>query len=326
MWQVFEPIPSVVKALLKHEIASLTFDYRTFGESDGNPRADVDPKAHVEDWKSAIRAVSELKLFPTSKQKNHKDHTPTEEEKEILSGALRCIDANRIGSWGESFSGGHVIVVGAHQFKNVKCIVSVIGCMDIDKSQIESSLSRSQICMSVAWDWMMKMTFGWRSYLRLVGPEGTSVIASGKRNYENIKELVANSCDEREFLFRHVNQSQPVSDGMTKWINGYPAARSLDIVGYRPIDSAEKVKCPCPFIGGSLDKWAPKSLIKEASRKAKEGAYVELKGHHFDFALNKNTNGEATSKAASFFKKHLQMNGASVNTEHKAKLNVGKNL
>eukprot|EP00466_Bigelowiella_natans_P007174 jgi/Bigna1/137942/aug1.42_g12650 len=116
---------------------------------------------------------------------------------------------------------------------------------------------------------MKKMTFGWRSCLRLVGPEGTSVIASGEQFCENVKELVADSGDEREFQFRYVNQSEPASDGMTKWINGYPAAQSLKIIGYRPIDSAQK------------------NLINEASRKVKDGVYMELKGRHFDFALNK---------------------------------------
>jgi uncharacterized protein len=49
------------------------------------------------------------------------------------------VDKNRIGLWGSSYSGGHVVYVAAHD-PRVKCIVSQVGAMDSrPKAQLASS-------------------------------------------------------------------------------------------------------------------------------------------------------------------------------------------
>jgi uncharacterized protein len=63
----------------------LLFDYRHFGGSEGLPRQLFSVSKQLKDWHSAIRFVREHPL----------------------------IDANRIGLWGTSFSGGHVVRVAA---------------------------------------------------------------------------------------------------------------------------------------------------------------------------------------------------------------------
>ena len=74
-------------------LAALVFDNRSFGASDGEPRQHIDPWQQVRDYRDAI--------------------TFTE--------TLPEIDAERIGVWGSSYSGGHVIVVGAID-RRVKCV------------------------------------------------------------------------------------------------------------------------------------------------------------------------------------------------------------
>jgi hypothetical protein len=61
------------------------FDNRNFGASDGEPRQKIDPWRQVRDYRDAIT------------------YAETVEE----------TDADRIGIWGSSYSGGHVLVVGA---------------------------------------------------------------------------------------------------------------------------------------------------------------------------------------------------------------------
>ena len=75
----------------------LVFDNRNFGESDGTPRQEIDPWQQIRDYRHAITFAS---LLPE-------------------------IDQNRIGIWGTSYSGGHVLVVGAID-RRVKCIVSQV--------------------------------------------------------------------------------------------------------------------------------------------------------------------------------------------------------
>jgi fermentation-respiration switch protein FrsA (DUF1100 family) len=78
-------------------LAALVFDNRNFGASDGEPRQEIDPWAQVRDYRHATT------------------YATTRDE----------VDARRIGVWGSSYSGGHVLVVGAID-RRVKCVVSQV--------------------------------------------------------------------------------------------------------------------------------------------------------------------------------------------------------
>jgi uncharacterized protein len=76
---------------------ALVYDNRNFGASDGQPRQEIDPWAQVRDYRHAI-------TFATS---------------------LGEVDPGRIGIWGSSYSGGHVLVVGAID-RRVKAVVGQV--------------------------------------------------------------------------------------------------------------------------------------------------------------------------------------------------------
>jgi fermentation-respiration switch protein FrsA (DUF1100 family) len=76
---------------------ALVFDNRNFGASDGEPRQEIDPWAQVRDYRHAITYAT----------------------------TLPEVDADRIGVWGSSYSGGHVLVVGAID-RRVKAVVSQV--------------------------------------------------------------------------------------------------------------------------------------------------------------------------------------------------------
>jgi uncharacterized protein len=78
-------------------LAAVVFDNRNFGASDGEPRQEIDPWAQVRDYRHAITYAS------------------TRPE----------VDERRIGIWGSSYSGGHVLVVGAID-RRVRCVVSQV--------------------------------------------------------------------------------------------------------------------------------------------------------------------------------------------------------
>ena len=78
-------------------VAALVFDNRNFGASDGQPRQHIDPWQQVRDYRDAITFVE----------------------------TLPDVDRNRIGVWGSSYSGGHVLVLGAID-RRVKCVVSQV--------------------------------------------------------------------------------------------------------------------------------------------------------------------------------------------------------
>jgi len=78
-------------------LAALVFDNRNFGASSGEPRCEIDPWQQVRDYRHAITWVR----------------------------TQPGIDRERVGVWGSSYSGGHVLVIGAID-RRVKCVVSQV--------------------------------------------------------------------------------------------------------------------------------------------------------------------------------------------------------
>jgi fermentation-respiration switch protein FrsA (DUF1100 family) len=82
-------------------LAAVLFDYRNLGSSDGARRQHLDPNMQIEDYRNAISFAE----------------------------TLDEVDAARIGAWGLSYSGGHVLIVGATD-PRVKCVSSQIPVVD----------------------------------------------------------------------------------------------------------------------------------------------------------------------------------------------------
>ena len=76
---------------------ALVFDNRNFGASDGEPRLEIDPVQQVRDYRHAITYAT----------------------------TLDEVDPTRIGAWGSSYSGGHVLVLGAID-RRVKAVVAQV--------------------------------------------------------------------------------------------------------------------------------------------------------------------------------------------------------
>ena len=78
-------------------VAALVYDHRNLGASDGEPRGHIDPRQQIDGYRDAITHAQSMKE----------------------------VDPNRIGIWGSSYSGGHVLVVAAID-KRVKCVIAQV--------------------------------------------------------------------------------------------------------------------------------------------------------------------------------------------------------
>lgn len=86
---------------VKVGLAALVFDYRYFGDSDGEPRQLLDINQELADWRAALAYVR----------------------------TLDDIDIHRIALWGSSLSGGHVIMTAAHE-QGIAAVVAQIPFTD----------------------------------------------------------------------------------------------------------------------------------------------------------------------------------------------------
>jgi pimeloyl-ACP methyl ester carboxylesterase len=93
--------PGYASVFARNGIAALIFDYRYMGASSGEPRQHIDPWQQIEDYRNA---VSYMESRPD-------------------------VDSERIGAWGISYSGGHVMILGAVD-PRVRAVVGVVPTVD----------------------------------------------------------------------------------------------------------------------------------------------------------------------------------------------------
>jgi uncharacterized protein len=85
------------RAFAEAGFATLVHDHRNFGASDGSVRHDIDPWRQIADWR---RAISFLESLPE-------------------------VDPTKIGVWGTSYAGGHVLALGATD-RRIKAVVAQV--------------------------------------------------------------------------------------------------------------------------------------------------------------------------------------------------------
>lgn len=94
-------LPAFAEYFARNGMAVLLFDYRGFGDSEGQPRGLVDPARHLEDYAAAVA------------------HART----------LPQVDGRRLALWGTSFSGGHSLVTAA-RLPGIAAVVAQVPHVD----------------------------------------------------------------------------------------------------------------------------------------------------------------------------------------------------
>lgn len=90
-------LPQFAEVFVAAGLNCLVYDHRNFGDSEGEPRQEIDPWAQMRGYQDAIS----------------------------FARSLPEVDGARIGVWGSSYSGGHVLMLGAID-RRVKCVVSQV--------------------------------------------------------------------------------------------------------------------------------------------------------------------------------------------------------
>jgi dienelactone hydrolase len=233
-------------------LAVLLFDYRNLGDSEGSPRDLVDPVRHVEDLQTAIRFVR----------------------------GLPEVDGARLGLFGSSFGGGHVITAAARDAE-VSAIVSqvpFVGGADTTQTprRIQARLAWSFLCDKLA------SQFGREYCVPVVGgPDELCLLASP---------------DSHEFF-------DLLPEG-TPWRNRIPARALPNIMRYRPMDEAGQVRCPALMVLAEHDQLVPAATAKQCAERIADCELVSLDCEHFEVYRDERL-PELSARYADFFRKHL---------------------
>jgi uncharacterized protein len=236
----------------------LVFDYRNFGDSEGEPRGHIDPHMQHEDYRNAITWAS---LQP-------------------------MVDASRIGIWGSSYSGAHVIHLAAFD-RRVKCAVAQVPLMNATNSF--RRLVRAD---------------NWRGLPAWLAADRAEEYTTGKINYlpvvaEQGKPSALPTQDSYDWFIKVGRTRAP------KWENRQ-TVRSLELaLEYNPAANIHLIS-PTPFMMmvAENDVLTPPDLAIEAYGRARVPKRpVILPGG--DFCACASGLQSASTPALSWFKQHL---------------------
>lgn len=209
----------------------LVYDNRNFGESEGEPRFEVNPELQVRDLSDAISYVQ------------------TKPE----------VDPEKIGLWGTSFSGGHVMVA-ASMDSRVKCAVAQVPFVKGHHEFLQTT--RPDL-----WEIIQKK-YAADSNGRAQGksPAMTPVITS-----DPTKSVVMKQPEAYDFF-----------TNLPEWQNQV-TLKSVQMSGdYAPIDRISKINIPVLFIIADQDTICLTELAQKAFERINSPKKcVMIKGHHF---------------------------------------------
>ncbi len=255
-------------ALAAAGLACLVYDHRNLGESDGDPRQEIDPMRQVADTRAAIDYARRLP----------------------------GIDPDRIGLWGTSYSGGHALVVGAGDHR-LGAVVAFVPTISGSRNSLRRYPGGALGELRRAFD-ADRTARAAGAAPRLVEVAEGLTDAAIAHDGDDVSEPVGN--DGVAFF------TAAGAWRLARWRNAV-TLRSLELYdGYEPGSSIEKI-APTPLLVVAMtdDTVTPTDDLRAAYARAGEPKrLVELSGGHFDvYGIHRRAVAEL---AAAFLSDHLR--------------------
>lgn len=236
-------------------LAALVFDYRHFGASSGEPRQLLDIKRQLADWAAAV-------AFARSRPE---------------------IDAGRVGLWGTSFSGGHVIETAARD-PQIGAVVAQVPFADGLRNLPRLGVGHALRLTAAGIRDQLGAVLGRPPHmLASVGPPGS---------------LAVMTTPDAEPGFLALNPP-----GST-WRNEAAARIALRVGNYRPGRHAGRIAAPILFAVAEDDAITPPPFVQAAADRAPHAEVRTYPGGHFDIYVGA-TFERAVADQVEFLGRHL---------------------
>jgi len=154
-------LPDFAERFVAAGFVTLVFDYRYFGDSEGEPRSQIFPLEMVEDYRNAITWVSDQPE----------------------------VDPHRIGIWGTSYSGGLVLYVGTFD-RRVKAVVAQVpSTLNPESRRAMNPEKWHSVGEFLSRDRIERYKTGVVKYMKIVAPGGEPCLLPGKLAYDGYMAL-----------------------------------------------------------------------------------------------------------------------------------------
>lgn len=216
--------------------ACLVFDYRNFGDSEGAPRQLLDIRMQLQDWTVAT----------------------------AFARTLPGIDPGRIGLWGTSFSGGHVIATAA-RVPGIAAVVSQCPFTDsVASFGVVNPLVSARITALAIRDLVASRFGGNPVMVKAAGHPGEVALMTSPDAYPGFLGLVPDGAEIR---------------------NEVTARIGVKLLPYRPGRLAAKVACPILFCICENDTVAPSGPTRRYAATAPKGEIKLYPEGHFEIYI-----------------------------------------
>lgn len=250
-------LPQYAQAFAASGFAVLVIDYVFLGESEGQPRQQVLPECQCDDLRNALSWLS---------------HQPE-------------IDPDRLGLWGVSFAGGHVLRIAAYD-RRVKAVVAQVPAIGLWRylRRSEPAAREAFLARTLA-DRLDFASTRHQRMLAITAPDGTESIL-GVAGYD---------------WHRRNEQQHPTFQNAI-------AAHSLDrIVAYDPGAFVEDISpTPLLMILADQDTTTPSDIAAAVFDRAGEPKQLmKFAGGHYDVYENETIKQACIATTTSFLLSHL---------------------
>lgn len=226
-------LPPFAERLTAGGIAVFMFDYRGFDGSDGEPRNLVSPRGHLRDWRAAVA---------------HARRLPE-------------VDGGRVGLWGTSFSGGHVLVTAAGD-PGIKAVVSQVPFVDgvttvlnFPPAFVAKGLFHALLDLG-------SLALRRRPHkIKIIGRPEEFALMNTPECYPGYMALVPEGTDCK---------------------NECPARIGVTLFFYRPVSHVARIRCPVLVVAAENDSLIPYRTVLGAAEKIERARVVSLPAGHFD--------------------------------------------
>lgn len=253
-------LPNFAEKFRRAGLAVLVFDFRFLGESEGRPRCQILPHEQLEDYKNALTWAS----------------------------SQPEVDADRLGIWGTSYSGGHVFHLSAFD-RRIKAAVAQVPNICAWKSILKQQGQDALLMIAEMISADRKATY-WDqtvNYLPVVTPPDQMSVLS--------------TADAYEFFTGKGEEVYPT------WKNQVTVESIEKMIEYNPTQAIEIISpTPLLVIAAESDSLIPIDLVKEIFAQAREPKkLVALPCGHFDVYEKEPWHEQAASAAADWFTTYL---------------------
>ena len=248
------------EAFAEAGFVTLVFDFRFLGASDGTPRGHIISREQCEDIRNAITWLA---------------RQPE-------------VDENRIGAWGTSYSGGHVMHVAAFD-RRIKAVVAQVPTID----PVEQVLRRSgrdgleRLMGMLAMDREQRFDGQPSRSVKVVAPKGELSALGVPEAYEAMSRQAKNA---------------------PSWANSVTLESLEDYIQYSPTAAIELISpTPLLMVVAEKDTLIPLDLAKAAFSRAGEPKSLHLAPcGHFEIYEKEPWFSRAVGRMVEWFAIHLR--------------------